>query len=701
MDREQARLRIEHLRAELLRHNQLYYQQSQPEISDQQYDQLDKELQDLELSWPEFIIEESPSAMVGSDRDGNFPSLPHSTPMLSLQNSYDLQEVTAFDQRMRRELGQEQITYTVEPKMDGVAVAARYRDGKLQVALTRGDGRQGDVITDNVATFREVPMQLAEDWDRAFPDSGVQEFEVRGEAYLTLTRFAQLNEERRQQEQAELANPRNATAGTLKTLDSEEVRRRGLSIFFYQIFPVVHGVRQPDQHSGEFPHHQAEIDALRFLGFPVNPFFKTARSPEEISGHLHELESQRLDLDYQIDGAVIKVDSHASQLRLKSTAKAPRWGLAFKFAAEQAVTTLKEITLQVGRTGVITPVAELDPVALAGSTVSRATLHNWDDMGRKDIRLGDRVIVVKGGDIIPKILRVCLEQRNGNPKPVVAVTDCPVCGKPVSREDGAAALRCRNPFCPAVVAGRLRHFVGRDACDIGGLGGQSLDLFLEIGLVSGPADLFRLERTTLATLPGWGEKSADRVLSGIKRSTQRPWEAKIFALGIPQVGVTTARTLALSFGDIDTLLQATKAELSILPDVGDTVAGQVVEFLHGEGGSQLVDNLRLVGFFLETEQGPSASVAAEGGNWFQNKIVVITGTMESMGRAEAKKAMMALGAKVTGSVTGKTELLIAGEKAGSKLEKAKKLGVEILDEKEFLARLSEARNIAAEGSVES
>ncbi len=617
---------------------------------------------------------------------------------------------------MRRELGKDQVTYTVEPKMDGVAVAARYRDGKLHLALTRGDGRQGDVITDNVATFREVPLQLPKDWAGIFPDPEVKEFEVRGEAYLTLTRFAQLNRQRRQQEQAELANPRNATAGTLKTLNSEEVRRRELSIFFYQIFPVVDGVRQPessqahpsdpDMHvqpvriSGEFTHHQAEMDALRALGFPVNPFFKTATTPEEIFHHLSELESQRLTLDYQIDGAVIKVDSRASQLRLKSTAKAPRWGLAFKFAAEQALTTLKKITLQVGRTGVITPVAELEPVSLAGSTVSRATLHNWDDMGRKDIRPDDRVVVVKGGDIIPKILRVCLEHRKGNSQPMAAVTECPVCEQPVIREVGAAALRCLNPFCPAVVAGRLRHFVSRDACDIEGLGGQSLDLFLELGLIKGPADLFRLERTTLATLPGWGEKSADRVLAGVQRSVDRPWDAKVFALGIPQVGVTTARTLAGAFGDIAALLKAGKEDLSILPDVGDTVADQVTGFFQAEGGSKLVEDLRQVGFFLESEHGTPVSAGAGVENWFQNKIVVVTGTLESMGRSDAKKAMMALGAKVTGSVTGKTELLVAGEKAGSKLKKARELGVEILDEEEFLVRLNAARKITGEGSVE-
>jgi len=712
MDRQQAQLRIEQLRGEILRHNRLYYQKSQPEISDQEYDQLDRELQDLEKAWPEFRSEDSPTSQVGSDHDGNFPSAPHSTPMLSLQNSYDLSEVEAFDQRVRRGLGIKKVTYTIEPKMDGVAVAARYHNGRFVMALTRGDGRQGDVITANVASFDEVPLELPEQWRDLFPVSGVEEFEIRGEAYLTLSRFSQLNAQRRQLQQPELANPRNATAGTLKTLDTEEVRRRKLSVFFYQIFPLVDGKR-PDnskprraaepnlfaespEPSMEFPDHQGEMAALVALGFPVNPFLRIASNPEEIADHLRDLEEQRADLDYQIDGAVIKVDSREHQSQLKSTAKAPRWGLAFKFAAEQAVTTLKTITLQVGRTGVITPVAELQPVLLAGSTVSRATLHNWDEMGRKDIRPGDQVVLVKGGDIIPKILQVCLDKRSGTNVPMPPPTECPVCSQPVSRDEQASALRCRNLFCPAVVAGRLRHFVGRDACDIEGLGGQSLDLFLELGLIKSPADLFRLERKVLAVLPGWGEKSADRVLAGVQKAADRPWEAKVFALGMPQVGVTTARTLASEFANIQALTDASQKQLAALSDVGSTVAGQIVEYLKSPDGSALVEDLRKVGVFRGTGDETNIAVPVESDNWFSGRVVVITGTLETMGRSEAKKAMEALGAKVTGSVTGKTQVLVAGDKAGSKLIKAEKSGVEILDEKAFLARLAEAREESAE-----
>lgn len=697
MERPQVQERIVFLREEIRRHDQLYYAEGRSEISDQLYDALSRELVELETAWPEFQDVDSPTRRVGNDRSENFPSAPHSAPMLSLQNSYDPREVAAFDQRMRRELEKEVVTYTVEPKMDGVAVAVRYRDGRFHLALTRGDGRRGDVISDNVASFREVPLELPQNWADVFPAPGVHEFEIRGEAYLSLTQFNFLNAEREKQGEALLANPRNATAGTLKTLDTAEVARRGLSVFFYQIFPLVDGQREAndspaDLFTGpdpEFADHRSEMRALEALGLPINPFFRVADNPDELLVHLTDLEGQRDSLNYQIDGAVIKVDNRRDQQRLKSTAKAPRWGLAFKFAAEEAITTLREVTLQVGRTGVITPVAELEPVPLAGSTVSRATLHNWDDMGRKDIRPGDQVVVVKGGDIIPKVLRGLLDRRTGNPLPVPVPETCPVCDHPVHPDERVAALRCPNPICPAVVAGRLRHFVGRDAADIDGLGEQSLDLFLELGFISQPADLWRLEREKLVTLPGWGERSADRVLQGVRAAGERPWAAKLFALGIPQVGVTTARTMARAYNGIAALREATATELAELPDVGDVVGGLTVEFLHSEGGIALVNDLLAVGFFHQEEEDEPEVVATEG-SWFADKTIVLTGTLESMGRAAAKKHMEALGAKVTGSVTGKTDVLIAGEKAGSKLAKARGLGVEIVDETTFRKRLAES-----------
>ena len=691
-DLVQARAEVVRLRAEIQHHDRLYYQDASPEITDAQYDSLDRRLQDLEALYPELVDADSPTAAVGADTDSRFSNAPHSRPMLSLANSYELAEVEAFDARLRKDLGarleREALSYTVEPKMDGVALAVRYTDGKLVMGLTRGDGKNGDVITNNAATFREIPSVLAADWADKFPTAGVSSFEVRGEAYLSLSRFQTLNVERETEGLEQLANPRNATAGTLKTLDSEEVRRRQLSVFFYQLFPLQAGAGVEPEAAHEFPDHITEMAAIEALGLPTNSFLREAVDAAELETHLVELEGLRTSLDYQIDGAVIKVNSRDLQNLVGFTAKAPRWGLAFKFAAEEAVTRLREITLQVGRTGVITPVAELEPVALAGSTVSRATLHNWDEMERKDIRIGDQVVVVKGGDIIPKVLRVLVEQRTGDEVQVPQPAECPVCGEPTSRAEDEVALRCLNPLCPAVLAGRLRHFASRNACDIEGLGGRSIDLFLETKMVQGPGDLFRLKQDVVAALPGWGDKSADRLMQGLAQAKARPWAAKVFALGIPQVGVSTALTLARNFKNMAALRQATAEGLADLPDIGPIVGETIVAFFASEGGAELVADLNDVKFFRDEEDLPPPEVVVTGDNWFAGKVFVLTGTMESMTRDAARKEIEALGGKVTGSVSKKTDCLVAGAKAGSKLTKAEKLGLEILDEESFIKRLA-------------
>lgn len=693
MDRQSAADRIAELRTELERHNKLYYGDAAPVISDVEYDALERELRDLEALHPDLATPDSPSRRVGGERDVNFPSLAHSRPMLSLQNSYDLEEVAAFDQRVRKELERAPVmeapVYSLEPKMDGVALAVRYLDGKLITGLTRGDGRQGDDVTDNVLTIPGIPLELAPGWQDMLPGSGLRMFEARGEAYFSLSRFEEMNREREAAGQDLLANPRNATAGTLKTLDTDEVRRRGLSVFFYRLFPL-----DPDNVGveGDLPHltdHFSEMEALGNLGLPINPFLKRASQVEEMEEVLEDLEKLRPTLDYQIDGAVIKVADRASQIRLGATSKAPRWGLAFKFAAEEAITLLREITLQVGRTGVITPVAELEPVELAGTTVSRATLHNWAEMERKDIRVGDQVVVVKGGDIIPKVLRVLVDKRTGGEIPLAAPDACPICKGATGQDEGEVALRCLNPLCPAVVAGRLRHFASRNACDIEGLGGRSIDLFLELGMISGPSDLFTLDRGVLAELPGWGEKSADRLLTGLEQARHRPWAAKIFSLGIPQVGVTTALTLARNFKGIDTLASATAEELADLPDIGPIVGETVVAFLGLPDGAKLVDDLKSVGFFLAEENLPPPEIVREGETWFAGKIFVLTGTLAQMNRSEAKAAIQNLGGRVTGSVSKKTDVLVAGEKAGSKMTKAEQLGVEVISEARLLELLAE------------
>ncbi|MCP4573130.1 MAG: NAD-dependent DNA ligase LigA [bacterium] len=676
------RAEILHLRAEVVRHNDLYHRRAEPEISDAEFDALERRLRRLEADHPDLAPGESPAGRPGADSDARFPSAPHSRPMLSLANSYESDEVVAFVDRARRSLDVDDLRFTVEPKMDGVAVAVRYRDGCLVRGLTRGDGAQGDVITANVATLCQIPGELTAGWRGLLP-AGTDAWEARGEAYLGLERFRQVNAEREAEGLAALANPRNATAGTLKTLDSDEVRRRGLSVCFYEFLLLDDEDRPLD---GGFDDHRQELALIRRLGLPVNDFLREASTVEEIQSCLDELESLRAGLDYQIDGAVIKVDERQWQEALGSTAKAPRWGLAFKFAAEEAVTTLREITLQVGRTGVITPVAELEPVLLAGTTVSRATLHNWEEMERKDIRVGDRVVVVKGGDIIPKVLRVLVDERSGDEEPQPRPSTCPVCDEPTHQVEGEVALRCGNPLCPAVVAGRLRHFAGREACDIDGLGGRSIELFLAEELVRTPADLFRLDPAVVAELPGWGEKSAARLQSGLNQAPVRPWAAKIFALGIPQVGVSTARTLATYHRDLEALLAADPDALAELPDLGPIVGAAVHGFLHGPGAA-LLEDLRTVGFFLDHEDAP-APVDETREGWFAGKTVVLTGTLESMGRAEAKGLIEGQGGKITGSVSKRTDAVVAGEKAGSKLAKAEELGVEVLDEAAFLERLA-------------
>ncbi len=682
MDRESIRTEIQRLRAEIARHNELYHRRGAPELTDSDFDALERRLRELESTHPDLAEGDSPLDRPGSDTDARFPSAPHSRPMLSLQNSYDPDEVAAFVQRVRGGLGRDDVLFTVEPKIDGVAVVLRFRDGELVQGLTRGDGERGDVITSNLTTFREIPARLA-DPGADVPDS-VTAWEVRGEAYLGLARFAELNAEREAEGLEPLANPRNATAGTLKTLDRDEVARRGLSLFCYQLFPLDD---EDAPATDVFDIHRTELKAIEALGLPVNPFLREASDVDGLRAHLDELEAMRTDLDYQIDGAVIKVDRREWQVALASTAKAPRWGLAYKFAAEEAETLLLEVTLQVGRTGVITPVAELEPVALAGTTVSRATLHNWEEIERKDIRVGDRVVVVKGGDIIPKVVKVLVEQRRGNEQAVPRPEHCPVCGEASHQEVEEVAVRCVNPLCPAVLAGRLRHFATRDACDIDGLGGRSIETFLDEGLVAGPADLFRLERSVLAELPGWGEKSADRLLAGLALAPRRPWAAKIFALGIPQVGVTTARTLARHHANVEELSAAARDDLADLPDIGPIVGETIERFFAGEGGRRLVADLHEVGFFLEREEQPPAETRV-GEGWFAGRTFVLTGSLGGMTRSEARRAIEVRGGKVTGSVSRRTDVVVAGAKAGSKLEKARALELEIADEESFLARLA-------------
>jgi len=689
MNEQDARRRHAELRDEIDHHRRLYYQEAAPEISDTQYDALERELAQLEEAFPDLADAASPTLRVGDDRDERFPSAAHSRPMLSLQNSYNLDEVEAFDRRVRKELSAlgQAPTYTVEPKMDGVALAVRYREGRLVAALTRGDGESGDIITANAVTIAGVPATLASGWASVFPET-VTACEARGEVYLSLSRFQALNRERQEAGLEALANPRNATAGTLKTLDPAEVARRGLSVVFYQLFALDADDRWDE--AADLPGHRDEMAALEALGLPTNPELSVAADLPVLQQRLVALEERRDGFDFQIDGAVIKVDRTDQQRRLGWTSKAPRWGLAYKFAAEEGTTILRRIVLQVGRTGVVTPVAELDPVPLAGTTVSRATLHNWEELERKDIRPGDHVVVAKGGDIIPKVLRSLPERRDGSQQPFPPPTTCPECGDAVVRRPDEVAWRCVNPSCPAVLAGKLRHFVGRAAGDVDGLGERSLDLFIEQGWVRGVADLFRLDRDRLVALPGWGERSADRLLRSLTAVPDRPWAAKIFALGIPQVGITTATTLAREYPDIDSLADAPADQLADLPDIGPVVAESIVSWFADADTAMMLADLRDVGFFRDRERQPAPVRQPSGDHPFAGRTFVLTGTLASLTRDQARAHIEALGGKVSGSVSKRTDAVVAGEKAGSKLAKAEQLGVKVLGEDELRDLLTAA-----------
>ncbi len=673
MDLANARIRAERLRAEITRHDDLYYVRNRSEIEDHEYDALVRELAELESLHPELAASDSPTARVGSDIDARFPSAPHSRPMISLQNSYELDDVHAFVARLEKELPERKIPIAVEPKIDGVALALRYVDGRLHMALTRGDGANGDIVTENAAAFPEIPGCLHDGWRDVFDDR-VDAFEVRGEAYLTLSRFRELNTEREEAGEEPLANPRNATAGTLKTLAVETVAHRRLSAFFYQLVPL----------AGELglATHRDELAAIRSLGLPTNDFLRTAEDVAGLEAYLEELGSLRSSLDYQIDGAVLKVDDLGLHERLGSTAKAPRWGLAFKYPAEEAESVVESVTLQVGRTGVITPVAELRPVHLAGSTVSRATLHNWDEIARKDIRVGDAVIVAKGGDVIPKVLRVVTAHRGQGAVPIAPPLACPVCSTRVERAEGEVAYRCLNELCPAQVARRLRHFVGREAADVEGLGVRGIEQLLDAGFVRDVPDLFDLEFAALAALPGWGETSAASLIASLERSRERAWEQKIFALGIRMIGVTTARALAGRFGSIDELMAADVESLVAVEGVGRDVADVLVRHFANERARGVIDRLKAVGFLRDVEAVPEQeSVPTD--TWFAGRKVVLTGSYDAWSRSDAKKLVEARGGKVTGSVSRNTDAVIAGVSPGSKLDKARELGVRILDEAAF------------------
>ena len=661
---EEAKARILSLSAELNRHNDLYYIQAKPEISDQAFDFLLKELESLEASFPDFALPNSPSKRVGGDITKKFESVRHEFPMLSLANTYSEEEIQEWAGRITK-AGMEQLEFVCELKYDGVAIGLRYEQGELVRAVTRGDGEQGEDITANVRTIRTVPLSLKGD----FPDK----FEIRGEVFMPLNAFETLNASRDEAGEERFANPRNTTAGTLKLQDSAMVATRGLDTFLYGVY----GNDLP------FNSHMDAVKAAGSWGFKIpseaHGYISSTNNIAGVMDFIHYWDEHRTELPFEIDGIVIKVNSYEHQRRLGFTAKSPRWATAFKFKAKQVQTRLLSVDYQVGRTGAITPVANLSPISLGGTTVKRASLHNADQIEKFDLHLDDLVFVEKGGEIIPKIVGLDLAKRLPSARPVGFITHCPECHSPLVREEGEAHHFCPNQdSCPPQVIGRIQHFVSRKAMNIDGIGEETVAQLVNEGVISTLADLYDLTREPLLALDRMADKSVDNLLAGVEASKQVPFERVLFGLGIRFVGETVAKKLAYAFGTMDTLQIATFEELLAVDEIGERIANSLISFFKNQESLQLIARLKLHGLNMEVEKRALDSTVLEG------KTLVVSGVFNSFSRDELKHLIDVNGGKNTGSVSAKTDFLVAGEGMGpSKLKKATDLGVTILSEEEF------------------
>jgi DNA ligase (NAD+) len=645
--------------SELIRHHdRKYYVENDPEISDAEYDRLMRELRDLEAAYPELVSPDSPTQRVAGEPSAGFSTVEHGTPMLSLDNTYSPDELREFDRRVRGRLPGEDVDYVVELKLDGVSISLTYERGLLVLGATRGDGFRGDDVTANIRTIRSIPLRLTGPHSEAT-------LEARGEVFMPRSGFERLNRERKENAQEPFANPRNAAAGSLKLLDPGTVARRPLNAFFYQLLGADVGAQ-----------HEA-LDALRKMGFRVNEETVVVDDIDAVIARVDEWSGRRTGLDYDTDGMVVKVDSLDQQARLGSTSKSPRWGIAYKFPAQSATTTVREIAVQVGRTGKLTPVAVLDPVFVSGSTVSRATLHNQDEIDRLDVRIGDTVVIEKGGEVIPKVVKVVLSRRKGRLRRFRMPKRCPVCGEPVVHPAGEVDLRCENVSCPAQVKRTIEHFAARGAMDIEGMGPALVDRLVEAGLVSDFGDIYSLAMDDLLGIERMGEKSASNLLAAIRASTSQPFARVLFALGIRHVGARVARVLAEHFGSLDALAAAGEETLSDAPEVGPVIAASVRAFLDSPRNRKVIAKLHAAGIQLEGARARRAQGPLAG------KTVVLTGALESMTREEAADAVTAAGGRVTSSVTSKTDLVVVGSDPGSKLAKARELGIRTIGESGF------------------
>lgn len=648
--------RVEELRRLIRHHDRLYYQDAAPEITDYEYDRLFAELRDLEEAHAELRSPTSPTQRVGGQPLDGLDQVAHRTPMLSLDNSYSKDELRAWYARAERELGHRPGDLAAELKIDGVSISLTYENGQLVRAVTRGDGTTGDDVTANARTIRGLPLEI---------EGAPTELEVRGEVYMARSTLAELNRQRRESGDAEFANPRNAAAGAVRLLDSREAARRRLAVWIYQLGAAAG--RDPGS-------HVADLQWLAALGLPVSPHTQRCADLAQAERFIDRWEKERKTLDFDTDGIVVKLDRASERESMGATARAVRWAVAYKFPPEGRTTVVRAVVVQVGRTGVLTPVAELDPVAISGSTVSRATLHNFDEVARLGLMVGDTVWVTKGGEVIPKVVGVVSSKRPPDAEPVPVPAVCPSCATAVVREAGEVALRCPNPRCPDVVAAKLRHFTSRGAMEIEGLGGKKLDQLVEAGLVTDEASLWDLDLDALVDLPRWKEKSAQKLLDELEQAKERPLHRLLFALGVPGVGERVAKQLAQRFPSLEALDDVSAEELESIDGVGPSLSASLRRWFTDPDNRVLVGRLRAHG--IDPHE-PAAD--DRGGRPLDGTVFVVSGSL-SRSRRETQDRLEALGAKVAGSVSGKTTHLLAGPGAGSKLDKARELGVDVVDE---------------------
>ncbi|XQY92204.1 NAD-dependent DNA ligase LigA [Metabacillus sp. HB246100] len=666
MDKQSAEKRVQELHELLNTYNYEYHVLDKPSVPDSEYDQRLHELLTIEAEFPELKTPDSPTQRVGGSILDAFQKVVHNTPMLSLGNAFNEQDLRDFDRRVRQAVGDD-VQYVVELKIDGLAVSLRYENGLFVQAATRGDGTTGEDITENVKTIRSIPLRL----------KNAVTLEVRGEVFMPKKSFETLNELRLQAEEEPFANPRNAAAGSIRQLDPKIAAKRNLDIFLYSI---------ADLGGTGIERHSEALDYLEKEGFKTNAERKKCETIEEVLSVIEGISEKRANLSYDIDGIVIKVDSLAQQEELGFTAKSPRWAIAYKFPAEEVMTKLLDIELSVGRTGVITPTAILEPVRVAGTTVQRASLHNEDLIREKDIKIGDTVVVKKAGDIIPEVVNVLIEQRTGEEKTFTMPTHCPACESELVRIEGEVALRCIHPQCPAQITEGLIHFVSRNAMNIDGLGERVVIQLFQAGLIKDVADLYRLTRDQLLQLERMGEKSTDNLLKAIEQSKDNSLERLLFGLGIRHVGAKAAKTLAQNFETIEQLQEATVEQLIAINEIGDKMADAIHTYFQNPDVQHLIQELQSLGVNT-SYKGPKLVKVEDSDSYLAGKTVVLTGKLEQMSRNEAKEGIEALGGKVTGSVSKSTDLVVAGEAAGSKLKKAEELKIEVWDEARLIEEM--------------